>query len=261
MELIHRQASQKPRNHAAERRFVISCARGNGSVQLPCRHRHVAPRPCLIATGRAWCRRIGGTSGVRIRGVRCLQLAVTVVTGVTVCEIFSHRPRPREIFRPRHGGAKLTPPCDLGFRIVRGGRESPPPENSRFLALSGGSRGCRFGTTVTCPAARPAPTAHPVDKSAYSTSIVQRILDVVVGRSYLSSMTTTAPTTTTTTEPQPPSDAPESFGARLARRSREAQGLGPGVSDPTVLAELRELCAAPRPTRGTAVTAGEGPAS
>lgn len=74
-------------------------------------------------------------------------------------------------------------------------------------------------------------------------------------------MTTTPQTTTTTIELPPPGDAPESFGARLAVASRHRQGLGPGVSDPAVLAELRELCAAPRPTQGAAVAAREGPAS
>ena len=39
------------------------------------------------------------------------------------------------------------------------------------------------------------------------------------------------------------------LGARLAAVSRQAQGLDSVVSDPAVLAELQELCAAPRPTR------------
>lgn len=50
------------------------------------------------------------------------------------------------------------------------------------------------------------------------------------------------------------------LGARLAAASRRAQGLA-SVSDPDVLAELRELCAAPRPTKRTVAKEQEGPAS
>lgn len=37
------------------------------------------------------------------------------------------------------------------------------------------------------------------------------------------------------------------LGARLAAASRQEQGFTPAVSDPSVLSELHELCAAPRP--------------
>lgn len=51
------------------------------------------------------------------------------------------------------------------------------------------------------------------------------------------------------------------LGARLAAASRQAQGLDPAaVSDPAVLAELQELCAAPRPTRRVLAVRREGPA-
>ena len=92
----------------------------------------------------------------------------------------------------------------------------------------------------------------PVDKSAYSTSTPPELLDVVVTRSYLTSMTTRQHTTTTT-EPPTPSDVPESFGARLARRSREDQGLPPVVADPRVRERLRGLCGLPKPFEGSGV--------
>lgn len=60
-------------------------------------------------------------------------------------------------------------------------------------------------------------------------------------------MTTTAQTTTTTAESPPPGDASESFGARLARRSREAQGLPPVIADPRIRDRLRGLCGLPKP--------------
>lgn len=50
------------------------------------------------------------------------------------------------------------------------------------------------------------------------------------------------------------------LGARLAAASRRAQGFA-SVSDPAVLAELRELCAAPRPVGRTVAGMREGPAS
>lgn len=49
----------------------------------------------------------------------------------------------------------------------------------------------------------------------------------------------------------PPRPAYPTLGARLAAASREAQGFPSTVSDPAVLAELRGLCIAPRPTRRT----------
>lgn len=58
---------------------------------------------------------------------------------------------------------------------------------------------------------------------------------------------TTTTTTTTTTEPTTPDDAAEPLGARLARRSREAQGLPPVIADPRVRERLRRLCGLPKP--------------
>lgn len=60
-------------------------------------------------------------------------------------------------------------------------------------------------------------------------------------------MMSTAQTTTTTAEPPPPGDVPEPFGALLARRSREAQGLPPMIADPRVRERLRGLCGLPKP--------------
>lgn len=158
------------------------------------------------------------------------------------------------------GGGNLAPPCDLGF--YRSTPFAVPPRRRNHEALNLAVHGgAKSAPPWGCPATRPVLTARPVDKSAYSASTWLSILDVVVRRSYLFSMTTTAQTTATTVEPPPPGDASESFGARLAVASRHRQGLGPGVSDPAVLAELRELCAAPRPTRGAGVAEREGPAS
>lgn len=53
--------------------------------------------------------------------------------------------------------------------------------------------------------------------------------------------------TTTTTDPPVSADASEPLGARLARRSREAQGLPPVVADPRVRERLRGLCGLPKP--------------
>lgn len=62
------------------------------------------------------------------------------------------------------------------------------------------------------------------------------------------------------------SDAPtllagSTLGARLAAVSRRAQGFASAVSDPAVLAELRELCAAPLPTKRALLVERERPAS
>lgn len=91
----------------------------------------------------------------------------------------------------------------------------------------------------------------PVDKSTYSTSTSPELLDVVVTRSYLTSMTTRQHTTTT--EPPTPGDASEPLGALLARRSREAQGLPPVIADPRIRQRLRGLCGLPRPSEGSGV--------
>lgn len=92
----------------------------------------------------------------------------------------------------------------------------------------------------------------PVDKSAYSTSTRHQILDVVVCSSHLSAMMTRQ-STTTTTEPITPEDATEPLGARLARRSRQAQGLPPVIADPRVRERLRGLCGLPEPSEGLGV--------
>lgn len=60
-------------------------------------------------------------------------------------------------------------------------------------------------------------------------------------------MKSTAQTTTTTVEPPPPGDVSEPFGALLARRSREAQGLPPVIADPRIRERLRGLCGLPKP--------------
>lgn len=60
-------------------------------------------------------------------------------------------------------------------------------------------------------------------------------------------------TTDTPTTPRAPS-----LGARLAATSRQAQGLSAAVSDPTVLAGLRELCKAPRFAKRVMVEDQEG---
>lgn len=66
-------------------------------------------------------------------------------------------------------------------------------------------------------------------------------------------MTSQQHTTTTTAEPPLSGDANEPFGARLARRSREAQGLPPVVADPRVRERLRGLCGLPKPSEGSGV--------
>ncbi|MDO5082835.1 MAG: hypothetical protein Q4D89_05475 [Arachnia propionica] len=66
-------------------------------------------------------------------------------------------------------------------------------------------------------------------------------------------MTSPQRTITITTEPPTSGDASESFGARLARRSREAQGLPPVIADPRVRERLRGLCGLPKPSAGSGV--------
>ncbi|KAB1658134.1 hypothetical protein [Pseudoclavibacter sp. CFCC 11306] len=59
----------------------------------------------------------------------------------------------------------------------------------------------------------------------------------------------------------PPSQPADStLGARLAAASRQTQGLPSTVDDPAVLAELRGLCTAPRPTKRTLAKMRKGPA-
>lgn len=72
--------------------------------------------------------------------------------------------------------------------------------------------------------------------------------------SYLTCMTSTQ-RTPTTTEPPVSTDASEPLGARLASRSREAQGLPPMIADPRVREQLRGLCGLPKPpeTEGSGV--------
>lgn len=50
------------------------------------------------------------------------------------------------------------------------------------------------------------------------------------------------------------------LGARLAEASRRAQGFTTAIDDPAVLAELRGLCAVPRPMRAPVAENCEGPA-
>lgn len=52
--------------------------------------------------------------------------------------------------------------------------------------------------------------------------------------------------TTTTTPETPATDAVEPLGARLARESRETQGLPAVVVDQRVREQLQALCALPR---------------
>lgn len=66
-------------------------------------------------------------------------------------------------------------------------------------------------------------------------------------------MMSTAQTTTTTAEPPLPSDVTEPFGALLAWRSREAQGLPPVIADPRVRERLRGLCGLPKSPVGSGV--------
>lgn len=66
-------------------------------------------------------------------------------------------------------------------------------------------------------------------------------------------MMSTAQTTTTTVEPPPPGDVSEPFGALLARRSREAQGLPPVIADPRIRERLRGLCGLPKSPEGSGV--------
>lgn len=169
---------------------------------------------------------------------------------VTVGENFPHRVT-RGFRAPAcgDGGAKCAPPCDRGFcRTVpqnlrsrsqpNEGGKFPPPSPLLTAVPNRHPRGL---------ARRPARAGRcPVDKSAYSISTRRKILDVVVARSHLTSMTSTQHTTTT---PEPPTsgDASKSFGARLARRSREAQGLPPVIADPRIRERLRSLCVLPKP--------------
>lgn len=64
--------------------------------------------------------------------------------------------------------------------------------------------------------------------------------------------------TPTAAAPVPLSDA--TLGARLAAASRRAQGFTIAVGDPVVLAELRGLCATPRPMRPSVAEKRDGPA-
>ena len=73
-------------------------------------------------------------------------------------------------------------------------------------------------------------------------------------------MTTPAAAASTVATPPTPPAGSTTLGARLAAASRQTQGLASTVDDPTVLTELRRLCAAPRPTKQTASRTREGPA-
>jgi len=76
----------------------------------------------------------------------------------------------------------------------------------------------------------------------------------------MSTSTTTAVISTTATGATIAPSVGSTLGARLAAASRRAQGLDPEVSDPSVLAELHGLCAAPRPTRLPVIEKRDGPA-
>ncbi|MEX3509827.1 hypothetical protein VVR84_09820 [Kocuria carniphila] len=62
------------------------------------------------------------------------------------------------------------------------------------------------------------------------------------------------------TSAAPATSLAATLGARLADASRRAQGLATAVNDPAVLAELRGLCATPRPMRAPVAEKREGPA-
>ncbi|CEG94506.1 Protein of unknown function [Propionibacterium freudenreichii] len=76
----------------------------------------------------------------------------------------------------------------------------------------------------------------------------------------MSTRTAAPPAVASTISAAPTSPDAATLGARLAAVSRQAQGLDSVVSDPAVLAELQELCAAPRPTRRVLGVRREGPA-
>lgn len=161
---------------------------------------------------------------------------------VTVGENFPHRATRR--FTPTacgDGGANCAPPFESRSRAGQRGWRFSGPVGAR----------CRIGTPVGSVTVWLVLAALPVDNSAYSTSHRVELLDVVVIRSYLTSMTTRQHTTTT--EPPTPGDASEPFGARLARRSREAQGLLPVIADPRIRERLRGLCGLPKPPETSGV--------
>ncbi len=66
----------------------------------------------------------------------------------------------------------------------------------------------------------------------------------------MSTRTAAASVATFTISAAPTSPNAATLGARLAAASRQEQGLDHAVRDPAALAELRELCTAPRPTKG-----------
>lgn len=70
---------------------------------------------------------------------------------------------------------------------------------------------------------------------------------------------TAAPASTSACSKSPPQRS-STLGARLGAASRQAQGFPSAVSDPSVLSELRGLCAAPRPTKRAVVVTRRGPA-
>lgn len=161
---------------------------------------------------------------------------------VTAGENFPHRATRR--FTPTacgDGGANCAPPFESRSRAGQRGWRFSGPVGAR----------CRIGTPVGSVTVWLVLAALPVDNSAYSTSHRVELLDVVVSRSYLTSMTTRQHTTTT--EPPTPGDASEPFGARLARRSREAQGLLPVIADPRIRERLRGLCGLPKPPETSGV--------
>lgn len=79
----------------------------------------------------------------------------------------------------------------------------------------------------------------------------------------ISMSTPTAPAAAVIPDRSEPLSEPadSTLGARLAAASRHAQGLPATVDDPAVLAELRGLCTAPRPTTRIVSEMRKGPAS
>jgi len=208
------------------------------------------PEPCHLDF-RAW--RV-------VNGAANLAAPFSPSLPVTVGENFPHRVTRR--CTPSacgDGGATLAPPCRLWPLRASTGVQIVHPRSSRGLAPgdgggnfpaplghgAGGAESARPWVASLCGSCWPLSlwiSLHIVPQ------LRRQILDVVVARSYLISMTSTQRTTTTTTEP-PPTDAAEPLGARLARRSREAQGLPPVIVDQRVREQLQALCALPK-TRG-----------
>lgn len=67
-------------------------------------------------------------------------------------------------------------------------------------------------------------------------------------------MTVSHPTSASPADARAVSEAvSESLGARLARQSRDRQGLPPGITDPMIRERLRVLCGLPKPPGSSGV--------